>query len=131
MKRIFFIFTTSFILNAVWENLHSLLYANYMGRKITELILLKATLADAVIITIIALPFLFYPALKKHSWAIVPLGFIISIVIEYYALSTGRWMYNSLMPIIPLLGVGLTPTIQLGLLGYLSFKSQEYIFSTS
>lgn len=127
VKKIFFIFTIAFILNLIWENFHSLLYANYMGGKITELILLKATLVDAFIIVIITLPFVFFPLLKKQSWIIILIGFVISVSIEYYALGAGRWAYNSMMSIIPFLGTGLTPTIQLGLLGYISFKIQEYI----
>lgn len=122
MKKTFLIFIISFALNAIWENLHSLLYDNYMGGKITEFILLRATLSDAIYITIIALPFIFYPVFRKKDWLIIVFGFIISILIEYYALSTGRWAYNSFMPIIPFLEIGLTPTIQLGLLGYISFK---------
>lgn len=129
MKRILLIFIIAFILNAIWENFHSLLYDNYMGNKITELILLRATLADAVIITIVILPFIFYPALKRQNWVIILVLFIISIGIEYYALGTGRWAYNTLMPIIPFLSVGLTPAIQLGLLGYISFKIEERISS--
>ena len=127
MKRISLIFFIAFVLNVIWENLHSFLYANYMGGKITEFILFRATLFDAVIITLIVLPFIFFPTLKKQSWLIIFIGFIISIGIEYYALGTHRWAYNALMPVIPLLAVGLTPTIQLGLLGYISFKVEEYI----
>ena len=126
MKRIFFIFLIAFVLNIVWENLHSVLYASYMGGKITELILLRASFADAVIITIIALPFIFHPAFKKIEWLIIPIGFVISIVIEYYALSAGRWAYNSLMPIVPLVKIGLTPMIQLGLLGFISLRLENY-----
>lgn len=119
-------FVVAFILNAIWENLHSFLYDNYMGGKISEFILLRASLSDALYIVIITLPFIFYLAFKKRSWLIIFFGIIISIIIEYYALNTGRWAYNSFMPIIPFLNVGLTPTIQLGLLGYLSFKIEEY-----
>ncbi len=125
-KRIFFIFITAFILNLIWENLHAVLYANYMGGKITEFILLRATLSDAIYIVLITLPFVLLPAFKKWDWLIIVFGLIISILIEYYALSTGRWEYNSMMPIIPFLGTGLTPTIQLGFLGYLSFKLEAY-----
>jgi len=32
-------------------------------------------------------------------------------------------MYNELMPIIPILNVGLSPTIQLGLTGYLAYRA--------
>jgi len=121
MKKITSIFLLSFILNLVWENLHSFLFAGYMGRKITELILLRAAIVDALIITLLSLPFLLIWNLKKKSWLIIPFGILISILIEMYALRSGRWMYNSLMPIIPILGVGLTPTIQIGLLGYFSY----------
>lgn len=125
MKKIIFIFTLSFVLNVIWENLHSVLYDNYMGGKITELILLRASLADAIIITVITLPFVLYPSLKKHSWMIILFGFLVSLLNEYHAFLTDRWAYNSLMPIIPFLGTGLTPTIQIGLLGYLTFKIGE------
>ena len=129
MKKILSIFVIAFVLNAIWENLHSFLYAAYRGGKITEFILLRATLADAVIITIIALPFLFIPSFKKRSWLIIIIGLVISVAIERYALSTGRWAYNAFMPIIPLLSVGLTPTIQLGLLGYFSLRIQKYLLA--
>ena len=125
MKKVFLIFLLSFILNVVWENLHSFLYVGYMGGKITEFILLRASVGDAVIITILSLPFMFVPSLKGKSWLIIFVGVLIAIVIELYALNTGRWAYNEYMPIIPILSIGLTPTIQLGLLGYLSY----FVFS--
>src|SRR3989344_878851 len=125
MKKIFLIFVSAFVLNAVWENLHSFLYVNYMGGEITELILLRATLVDAVMIVFITLPFVLISSFKKHNWLIVFIGIVVAISIEWYALATGRWAYNAYMPIIPLLSVGLTPAIQLGLLGLLSFKINE------
>lgn len=127
MKKALIIFVTAFILNGIWENLHSFLYDNYMGGKITESILLRATLADAIMITVIAFPFILISSFKKYDWLIVIVGIVIAINIEWYALATGRWAYNAYMPIIPLLSVGLTPAIQLGLFGYISFKIQEYI----
>lgn len=121
MKKIFLIFIFSFILNVIWENLHSYLYVGYMGDKITELILLRASFWDAIIIGILSLPFIFILNIKKLAWLIIPVGFLVSIIIELYALQTGRWTYNEFMPIIPILNVGLSPTIQLGLLGYFSY----------
>ena len=112
----------SFILNVVWENLHSFLYVGYMGGTITEFILLRASVADAVIIVILSLPFIFIPSLNGKSQLIIFVGVLIAVFIELYALNAGRWAYNEYMPIIPILGVGLTPTIQLGLLGYLSYR---------
>ena len=125
-NKLLFIFIVSFILNIVWENFHSIFYDNYMGGKITEFILFRAALADAIIIIIITLPFLLFLSFKKRSWAIIFIGFVVSIGIEYYVLTTGMWEYNILMPIIPFLSIGLTPTIQLGLLGYISFQVQKY-----
>ncbi len=125
MKKVIFIFFIAFILNLIWENLHSVLYVNYKGGEITQFILLRATLSDAIYIVFMVFPFIVFPTLKNKDWLVVILGFIISISIEYYALSTGRWAYNSMMPIIPFLGVGLTPTIQLGILGYISIRLEE------
>lgn len=121
MKRIFLIFILAFLLNFIWENLHSYFYASYMGGKITEFILFRASLADAGIITILSLPFIYIASLRKKNLFIIPVGVFIAIAIELYALNTGRWSYNEYMPIIPFLSAGLTPTIQLGLLGYFSY----------
>jgi len=126
-KKVLIIFIVSFVLNFIWENFHSLLYSNYMSGKITEFILFRATLGDAVMISVLSLPFLFVPLLKKHSWLIIVVGFILSVAIEHYALLVGRWSYNDLMPIIPFLSVGVTPAIQLGLLGYISLKISDKV----
>jgi len=116
------IFVLSFFLNLIWENLHSLLYTNYMGNQITKFILLRASLGDAVMITILCLPFIFFKKQERKNWLIILMGVVLAIFIELYALETGRWSYNEYMPIIPFLDIGLTPTIQLGLLGYLSYR---------
>lgn len=129
MKKIFLIFIAALLFNSIWENLHSFLYENYRGGKITEFVLLRAALADAVMIAIITIPFIFFPILKKRSWIIFVVGFILAVGIEWWALGAGRWSYNEYMPIIPLFSVGFTPAIQLSLLGYFSFQTQEYILS--
>ena len=122
MKKIFLIFVISFLLNFVWENLHSLLYDNYRGGKITELILLRATLADAVMITIFTLPFVLFRQIRKFDFLIIFVGVAVAIIIEFFALVSLRWQYNNFMPLIPFFSVGLTPTLQLGLLGFLTYR---------
>lgn len=129
MKRLITIFLLAFVLNLLWENLHSVLYSNYKGGEITEFILARASLFDAFLITLILIPFVYLIALKNKSWLIIVVGTIIAVINEWYGLSTSRWMYNSLMPILPIINVGLSPTLQLGLLGYISFKIQEKVFS--
>ncbi len=125
MKKLLNIFLVAFALNLIWENLHSFLYNNYMDGEITELILTKASLFDALVIVIILLPFVYWDKLKGKSWLIIVVGIIIAIFNEWYGLGTGRWEYNSLMPILPIIKVGLTPTLQLGVLGYFSYKIEE------
>lgn len=122
MKRIATIFLSALLLNLLWENLHSFLYISYMGGKITEFILIRASLFDAILITLISLPFIYSKLLKNKSWLIIIVGIIVAILNEWYGLGTGRWVYSELMTIIPLIDTGLTPTIQLGLLGYISYR---------
>lgn len=98
-----------------------------MGGDITFLVLFEASLIDALIITILSVLFLKQSFFQKHSWIIIFVGILISIFIEWFALATGMWVYNSYMPILPFLGTGLTPTIQLGLLGYLSLKLEKIV----
>ena len=128
MKKPITIFLLAFALNILWENLHSLLYNNYMGGEITEYILVRAALFDALLITFISLPFMYVNVLKNKSWLIIVVGILIAILNEWYGLSTSRWMYNSFMPILPLIQTGITPTLQLGVLGYISFKLQSYMY---
>lgn len=127
MKKVSLLFFVSLTLNILWENLHSFLYENYKNGEITEFILVRASLFDALLITIIALPFMYYTSLKNKIWLILILGTALAILNEWYGLSTGRWKYNELMPIVPIIKTGLTPTIQLGLLGYASMKIQRYL----
>jgi len=129
MKRIGVIFLSAFILNLIWENLHVFLYLNYKGGEITEFILARASLFDAFLITVILLPFIYFSSLRNKVWLVFTIGVIVAVFNEWYGLNTARWAYNELMPIIPIIKTGLTPTLQLGLLGYASYKIQEYIYS--
>ena len=118
LEKLSFIFAISFLLNLVWENLHARLYVHYKGRKITEWVLLHATLADAIFITVGGFLCMTIPYLQNHLWISIIMGVILAVGIEKWALATGRWSYNDRMPILPLIKTGLTPTIQLGILGY-------------
>ncbi len=96
MKPLFSIFLLSFILNFIWENLHSYLYTGYMGGKITEIILLRASVIDALIITAISLPFIYFAFLKNKSWLIIFIGIIISIIIEFICPSFRKMVVQSI-----------------------------------
>jgi hypothetical protein len=96
-----------------------------MGGQITEFILIRASLFDALLITIILTIFTRVTFLKDRDKLIIVIGILIAIFNEWYGLGTNRWSYNSFMPILPIINVGLTPTFQLGLLGYLTYRIQK------
>ena len=121
-SRIVVVFILALVLNFVWECLHSFLYLNYRGGPITFFILFRASVFDAILTTVLYLLFLKVSFLKKRLWLVLLISFFVAIAIEAYALQTGRWMYNNLMPIVPLINLGLTPLIQLPILTYLTFK---------
>lgn len=121
IRKLCSVFVLSFGLNLLWEQAHSVLYASYQGVPITEFVLLRAAVGDAIILTVLFLPFFYFDFFKKRTWLIIPLGILVSVIIELYALHTGRWVYTQHMPLVPFLHIGLTPTIQLGLLGYLVY----------
>lgn len=121
------IFLISFFLNLIWENLHSFLYAHHKNQPITEFMLLGASLFDALFITVMGVIFFKVTYFREKKWWTFIFGVIAAIIIEWYALSTGRWSYNSLMPIIPIVKTGLTPTLQLGVLSFITYYFSEKI----
>lgn len=91
------------------------------------MVLFRAALVDAMIITVIAFVAqrFFY---QQRFMIMIFLGIAIAIVIEWWALGSGRWAYANTMPLIPLFGSGLTPTIQLSFLGYISLRYSEFLY---
>ena len=121
MKKLGTIFLLAFFANFVWEHLHAPLYLHYQGEAISPFILFRAALFDAAFITVLGLLFLRVKFFREHLWLALVIGVAFAIGLERFALAGGRWAYNPSMPVIPFLGTGLTPTIQLGLLSYLIF----------
>ncbi len=121
MNKLPLIFFLAFILNLIWENLHSYLYVNYRGNKITQKTLFCASFIDASFITVMAILFIEEPYFKSRLLYSLFFGLVVAALLEVYALKTNRWKYNKFMPIIPIIKTGLTPTIQLGLISYLIY----------
>lgn len=109
------VFIFAFVVNIAWEFTHAQMYIHYKGSEITNFLLLRAALFDASFITMLSLLVFFNKFLRKRAWIGLTLAVIFAIGLERFALLTDRWAYNDLMPIIPLLETGLTPTIQLGI----------------
>ena len=117
------VFLLAFGLNYVWEHLHARLYLHYQGGRITELVLLRATLFDALFITGLFIAVNAVAFLQKTPWRwTILFSLTAAVLLERYALATVRWAYADAMPLVPLLKTGLTPTIQLALLAILAFR---------
>lgn len=84
---------------------------------------MRSALIDATFITAMAALFVRVVYFKNRLWFALVFGFVASVSLELYALQTGRWAYSDLMPVVPFLKTGLTPTIQIGLLSFLIFKA--------
>lgn len=68
-----------------------------------------------------AILFLRVAYFRERKWYALIFGFIAAVALERFALGSGRWAYHDLMPIVPLLHTGLTPTIQLGVISYVVY----------
>lgn len=89
-----------------------------------------ATLGDVFFVAVIYFLLVFFH--KDFSWykkrtlpdifIIVSYGFIVATFIEWHALALGKWSYNFWMPIVPYLGIGLTPFLQLAVLTVATFE---------
>lgn len=64
-------------------------------------------------------------------WEIALLLFLFAACLEWFALATGRWEYGALMPRIPILGIGLTPTLQLAATGIFAIVCARRITALS
>lgn len=123
-KKLLLIALLATILNFSWEILHSRLYsfAYIPNSPVTLWSLLFSTIGDVIYTLVVAIVFIKVLPLRNQLWTAIVIGVIFTIFWENLALNIGAWQYNSLMPIIPLINTGLTPTIQLGLLSYITFK---------
>ncbi len=119
-KKITLVFISAFLLDWLWEIAHSVLYLSYQGGPITHLILFRAAAADAAMIAVLVLAAGKF--VKNKSLFVAAAGLVLAVAIETWALKTGRWTYGPAMPVIPILRTGLTPTIQLALIGCLVQK---------
>jgi hypothetical protein len=126
LSAVFFIvfFFAAFLLNVTWEVCHSMLYDwdPPMHEYIPVIVWMAAKDALWVLIfyfaAAAALLDLFWVEKKNRTgfYIMALCGFMFSVGIELHAQATGRWYYNELMPVIPLLGIGLTPIMQMTLL---------------
>ncbi|WP_345157950.1 hypothetical protein [Pontibacter saemangeumensis] len=123
------ILVIGFLVNLVWENAQGFLYVGYGGFWEHFWVCFVASVIDALVILLVYLALaliyhdLYWP---KHStsvrYAVVALvGGALAVGFELWALATGEWSYTALMPLIPVLEVGLSPLAQLMVLPVLTY----------
>jgi len=120
------VFVVGSLLNVPYELWHSTYYAHFSQPGLTYndqvWTLLMASVSDGflAVVSLLAMT-----AAQGGQWllprqggrraaALVVLTSLgIQVAVELEALATGRWSYNDLMPLVPLLRVGLTPAAQM------------------
>lgn len=128
----------SFLLHLVWENAQAPLYGGYTSFTQHFFICLMGTFGD-VLITLMV--FIFIVVIKKDAFWIAKqnggdyiasafLGLLIAIGIEQNALLLEKWVYSSVMPLLPYLQVGLTPVLQMVILLPLSFYLTAKLYAS-
>jgi hypothetical protein len=115
----FELFFVAFFLNLLYELLHSVLYTTCLEAPLKKYVylMLKAAIFDGIVIMI-----MYYATnlISHEGWLIAFLiaSLLFAYLWEIYSLKVGKWRYAKTMPVI--LGVGVTPLLQLPLTGFLS-----------
>ena len=113
------------LLNFPWETLQAPLFVGMGEAPYSEAIrgCLRATLGDAVIMLLAY--WIVSLAIRNRRWLLAPraayliwfvaLGVLITAVIEWLATRghwIGSWTYSAGMPVVPGIGIGLSPLLQ-------------------
>lgn len=117
-------------LNYVWELAQSPLYVGMDTLRESWWHCLVATMGDALLVLLILAAG--WAVFGESDWFVrrgvagvafsAAFGAIVAILVEWAAVSTGRWSYTPHMPLIPGLDLGVFPVLQMALLPALIFK---------
>ncbi len=116
----------AFLFNWTWEALHAAAFVESTGTlafRFWHCLPMAATDAGWTLALWILVGGLAHAPRPTSRWRLAALGLlgtITAVAVERSALATGRWTYNSLMPIVPFVHVGLWPVLQMTLLPVLT-----------
>lgn len=117
-KRRYYLYLASiaFALNWVWEIIQMSAYKSTEGSMIESLFFCTlATVVDAATILAIYSVATFF--IDRQEWkfflATALLGSAFAVLFEKTAFTFGWWSYDEKMPVLPILGTGLLPFVQL------------------
>jgi hypothetical protein len=126
-----------FLFNFLWEIAQMSLYQGTSQFWQNALVCLAASFVDDLLILLL---YGVLAAVRKDiKWImrissgdvllLILLGSIEAMVIELWALSTGRWQYTQAMPLLPFIHVGLVPVLQMIILPIATFYISKLFFS--
>lgn len=124
IRNTLLIFAVAFVVNLIWENSHMPLYDISALNMEPWRICVRATFWDAVIITGVYLLVDTKDRNKRYVLSVI-LCVAVAIFIEHRAFVEGRWTYMPWMPTV--LGIGLSPLIQLPLLAVVTYEISRRI----
>ncbi len=131
MKYIVKLAIIALLLHVIWENAQAPLYAGYQSFLQHLPICSIGALGDVAITLLV---FAFFWLLKKGTpntttdfLVLAIVGFLVAVAIEQHALLAGKWSYAPSMPTI--LGIGLSPILQMTVLLPLSFYLTKKIYA--
>ena len=126
----------SFVLNEPWEMAQMSAFVETAGRSWTRALALctRAAVGDvAITLAIYAVGAL---AAGDPGWVLrgrwnvyavaAVLGMAGAALVEHAALAAGRWSYTERMPVVPVLGAGMWPLLQMTLLCPLTFSFSRW-----
>ncbi len=133
-RLVFTILIMAFLFNFVWEVIQMPLYRDAPFSVAHIAFCGLASIADALMVLLIYLSFAL--VMKNPFWGqnltlsmilmVMVVGGLGAVAAEMRHLSSGTWAYDSSMPIIPVVNVGLSPVLQFMLLPaciyYLGFR---------
>jgi hypothetical protein len=126
------IFVITVLLNYPWELLQGVLYAGADYTKGMWLHCFIASLGDGLMVLIIHM--FGWATFRRSDWFIqrergwwVPMiatGLVLGVVVEWVAVHLlARWSYTDQMPLVPGLGIGMIPVLQMLILPRATFAS--------
>ncbi|MGK0186442.1 MAG: hypothetical protein ACI9R3_002225 [Verrucomicrobiales bacterium] len=120
-----------FVMNEIWEMVQMPAYVETAGRSWASTLALctRAAVGDVgIILGICGAGTL---AAGDPNWCLrdrwniyataAVLGLVYAVLVEQAALASGRWSYTESMPVVPVLGAGVWPLLQMTLLPPLTF----------
>ena len=130
LKPIALISAIALLVNYVWEMLQMPFFEGmYFSDPNAWLFCLQTSVGDVFITVFIFLVgrliFGYWswphsPGVARITYLVL-IGAAIAVTIEIVALKAARWSYSPLMPVVPGIGVGILPVVQLIFLPYLGY----------